>query len=254
MTSFRNLIREGGLFLKISMSKLFRFCLLFFVAGGIGATAVFAQSYDRHFRAGNGSFDFNLLQGAMVFQGLDPNGHDSLTVKWLYDSSKSQRTVQTKKFLMQSIDTIVFGGPADSVAIRIVPKGSSNSTAFTLGPSDSSFAGVDSIIMPAINPEGGVSLLTSPQAGIVLQCFPNPAQDNVVIEITLDDSKLLHLSLFDEKGTLVRDLGSQEFEAGTHSLLCPLRDEENRQLPEGTYLFAAQSKEGSTSLKLSHKQ
>jgi hypothetical protein len=236
------------------MSKLFRFCFLLFVLWWIGAPAVFAQSYDRHFRAGDGSFDFNLLQGSMVFQGLDPNGHDSLTVKWLYDSSKSQRTVQTKKFLMQSIDTIVFGGPADSVSVRIVPKGSSNSTVFTLGSSDSSFAGVDSIILPAINSEGGVSLLPSPQAGVILQCFPNPAQDNVVIEITVDNSKSLHLTLFDEKGTLVRDMGSQEFEAGTHSLLCPLRDDENRPLPDGTYLFTVQSKEGFTSLKLSHKQ
>ena len=234
------------------MNTLFRFCLFFFLACFILVPNAFAQSYDRHFRTGDGSTDFNLIRGTGVFEGLSPNEHDSLTVKWsIFDVLKGQRVLQSEKFLMQSIDSIVFGGPADSVVIRIVSKVPSDAAVFTLGSSDSLFAGLDSVIFPAVGQAGIASSTSLQQENISLQCFPNPTHDNVVIEITLRQSDHLRLELFDEAGRMVRDLGTAAFESGTHSIECSMRDDDDRQLPNGSYIFLARTEEGSASLKLS---
>ena len=240
------------LLLKAYMNKLFCFCFFFFMACCILVPNAFAQSYDRHFRTGDGSTDFNLIQGTGVFEGLNPNGHDSLTVKWsIFDVSKGQRVLQSQKFLMQSIDTMVFGGPADSVVIRIVSKVPSNAAEFTLGSSDTLFAGLDSVIFPAVGQAGIASSTSLPQGNIALQCFPNPGHDNVVIEITLLQSDHLRLELFDETGRMVRDLGTAALESGTHSIECSMQDDDDRTLPNGSYIFLARNDVGSASLKLS---
>lgn len=75
--------------------------------------------------------------------------------------------------------------------------------------------------------------------------FPNPTKDNSTLKFEVPTKIKASISIYDINGTLVREIESRKFEAGTHNLSIDLS--ENKP---GTYLLYIMSKEYKESLRV----
>ncbi len=98
----------------------------------------------------------------------------------------------------------------------------------------------------------GVPEADSPPAyRLRLTAAPNPAQPFTRLSYSLDMRAPIRLSLHDAQGRLVRLLGSEVNEPGTHHVLWDGRDTTGRPLPAGVYFVRLRFPGGETSRKLS---
>lgn len=70
------------------------------------------------------------------------------------------------------------------------------------------------------------------KTGMILNVFPNPADQNVNLEIQLPGEQKLQIDLFDANGRKIRDLFKIELTAGMHRL-----DFDSKEIPDGFYFL-----------------
>lgn len=74
---------------------------------------------------------------------------------------------------------------------------------------------------------------------------PNPFGERTEIRYSLPSSGLVHISIYDAAGALVRNLLDQTQSAGAHSVSWNGIDEEGRAAPSGTYFYRLQAQDRS---------
>jgi agmatine/peptidylarginine deiminase len=69
------------------------------------------------------------------------------------------------------------------------------------------------------------------------KAFPNPFRNSTTFEFTLRYPDVVHLSVYDVRGRLVRKLTDDTWDAGQHRIEWDGRDEEGHEAPAGMYYF-----------------
>jgi agmatine/peptidylarginine deiminase len=69
------------------------------------------------------------------------------------------------------------------------------------------------------------------------KAFPNPFRNSTTFEFTLKYPDVVHLSVYDVRGRLVRKLTDDTWDAGQHHIEWDGRDEEGHEAPAGMYYF-----------------
>ena len=72
-----------------------------------------------------------------------------------------------------------------------------------------------------------------------LQLFPNPASDNLNVNISVISNGYLFYDVYDINGSLLKSLHANNVSAGSHEITIPVND-----LSAGMYLLKVQSAEG----------
>jgi hypothetical protein len=104
-------------------------------------------------------------------------------------------------------------------------------------------AALDTVFCAGVEPGAPV--------GAVTWAGPNPFRDCAVIGFALYGPSTASVAIYDVGGRLVRDLGSQRFEAGPHSLAWDGTDSAGRPVGAGVYFYRFKSGDVSKTGKLS---
>jgi hypothetical protein len=78
-------------------------------------------------------------------------------------------------------------------------------------------------------------------AEISIRNYPNPFNPQTTIEFSLHQPSLVEIRVFNTRGQFVRTLASSEFAAGEHQIVWNGRDEKDRQVASGVYLYHFQA-------------
>ena len=81
---------------------------------------------------------------------------------------------------------------------------------------------------------GAPVIASSPDEG---KAFPNPFRGSTTFEFALKYPEMVHLTVYDVRGRLVRRLTDQNWDAGSHRIEWDGRDEEGMEAPAGMYYF-----------------
>ena len=134
--------------------------------------------------------------------------------------------IGTRRFAMRSIDSIIFNPDSANTTLTYLFASGTDSTY--------SIASIDSIVIPPVVTSGVAPAHT---ADGILGCYPNPSTGTIRIAFTLAEVERIHLELFDVAGTRVKDFGSEEYGAGSHTLTWNGLDDNDRPVSAGAYLL-----------------
>ncbi|MFQ6614896.1 MAG: Ig-like domain-containing protein, partial [Fidelibacterota bacterium] len=89
-----------------------------------------------------------------------------------------------------------------------------------------------------------------PVAFTLLQNYPNPFNPETVIQYRLVESGKISLTIYNLRGQVIRHLISGFQSAGSHGVMWNGRDDQNRPVSAGTYIYRLTSQERSVSRKM----
>lgn len=95
---------------------------------------------------------------------------------------------------------------------------------------------VMAILDDLLSVTGIVSETESPEKHQLISVFPNPFNGETQIEFELPRSGYVTLSIYDGKGSKVRQLLASNISAGSHQIIWNSRDESGSELPSGVYI------------------
>ena len=102
---------------------------------------------------------------------------------------------------------------------------------------------------------GGVSTVggqdAPPTAVVRLGNYPNPFNPQTVVRFVVDTAGPVSLRIYDARGLLVRSLVNEELPAGERVVVWRGDDDDGRRLASGLYIARLETRDGSTTHKLS---
>ena len=78
---------------------------------------------------------------------------------------------------------------------------------------------------------------TKPTPERLVKITPNPFNPMTTISFKVEDSKRVHVAVYDIRGRLVADLTDQQYATGDHGIVWKGRDSTGREVPSGAYFF-----------------
>ncbi len=229
------------------MKKHFSIFVFLVIAGN-----AWGQSYTGNLHIGQGPSDLPISSfSGMTFTGLDPNGHDSIAVKWIFfDTALKQYVPKVQKFEMQQINDISASPLSDSAGFTLtIHSNNTQYNVFLFGPSDSIRASMDSVIFPPVAPFSGVEPFPSYSNDLV-RCYPNPTSAGVTIALNLPERERIHLALANASGKTIRDFGWDEYPAGLQHIPWNGLGINNSRLPNGDYFLTVDGNGKVSTVKL----
>ncbi len=95
---------------------------------------------------------------------------------------------------------------------------------------------ITAVLDDLLSVTGTVGETESPEKHQLISVFPNPFNGETQIEFELPRSGIVTLSIFDGKGSKVRQLFASNLSAGSHQVIWNSRDDSGAELPSGVYI------------------
>ncbi len=109
---------------------------------------------------------------------------------------------------------------------------------------------ITTILDDLLSTTGTIGRAESPEKHQLISVFPNPFNGETQIEFELPRSGYVALSIFDGRGSKVRQLLASDLASGSHQVIWNSRDESGAELPSGVYIATLSHNNGLDTRKI----
>lgn len=100
---------------------------------------------------------------------------------------------------------------------------------------------VQDVPTPLLPPAISSGTASAPAAANILSCYPNPATDQLYVQMAINEASDIAVNIYDAAGSLVQlAVSSKRYEAGVYNLVLPVQT-----LSAGAYLLSIESRSAS---------